>query len=299
MPDPRPLTIVATDSGLGGLSVVAALVPRLRATSVRRARVIFFNARPSPGGYHGMDRQQQARVFDRALRCMCQRHQPDAVLIACHTLCAVYPHTPFAAAPAAPVHGIARVSTGIIRDRLTRAPHQSAILLATPTTHHAGLYPQALGEQGIEVDRLLCIDVPRLAGAIERGGDGSTTQAIIDDAARRARAATADPAQPHVLCLLCTHYPYIAAEIRSAMEARGLHIADMIDPNAQMAIDYVQTLPAGDGGAPPEVELRVESQVRHDEATKHAIAPLLARDCPDTAAALEHDFIEPELFEIA
>lgn len=295
---PRRLKVLATDSGLGGLSVVAHLVCRLGHTPCRdSAEVVFFNARPNAGGFNSMTPQRQVRVFDRALRCMHERHHPEALLIACHTLSALYPRTSFAQQAPTAVHGIVEVASRLITERLLDAPEHRAILLATPITHEAGIYTQALTARGVPASRLLSIPARRLAGAIERGIETPDTQAIISDVAQRVRDQSDDPAQPHVLCLLCTHYPYASDAIRAAIERQGVNVAAVIDPNAQMAEAFLASLP-NTATAPATVRVRVESQVAHDAATKAAIAPMLEQRCALTAAALRDDAHLPGLFAL-
>ena len=62
--------LVVTDSGLGGLSICAALERRLRAEGRRSVRLTYVNAWPFEGrGYNDLpDLRARAEVFDRALR---------------------------------------------------------------------------------------------------------------------------------------------------------------------------------------------------------------------------------------
>src|SRR5450759_529752 len=90
------VTIVVTDSGLGGLSVAADLAARLPASGiVRSARIVFVNAEPDVAlGYNDMKLEaDKVRVFDAALAAMETRYKPDLILIACNTLSVVYPGT--------------------------------------------------------------------------------------------------------------------------------------------------------------------------------------------------------------
>src|ERR1017187_2696526 len=90
------VTIVVTDSGLGGLSVAADLAARLPASGiVRSARIVFVNAEPD-GAFRSHDMKHEAdkvRVFDGVLAVVEARYKPDLILIACNTLSVVYPGT--------------------------------------------------------------------------------------------------------------------------------------------------------------------------------------------------------------
>lgn len=90
------VTIVVTDSGLGGLSVVADLAARLPPSEIpRMARVVFVNALLDDSiGYDDIPKlADKVRVFDAALAAMETRDQPDLILIACNTLSVFYDET--------------------------------------------------------------------------------------------------------------------------------------------------------------------------------------------------------------
>ena len=82
------LSLVITDSGLGGLSICADIVKGLQSRrSYRSVSLTYFNAWPEQDrGYNllpGM--AERIRVFDRALAAML-RFGPDRILIACNTM---------------------------------------------------------------------------------------------------------------------------------------------------------------------------------------------------------------------
>ena len=90
------VTIVVTDSGLGGLSVAADLAARLPASGiVQSARIVFVNAEPDAAfGYNDLKNDaDKVRIFDGALSAMEARYKPDLILIACNTLSVVWPGT--------------------------------------------------------------------------------------------------------------------------------------------------------------------------------------------------------------
>jgi glutamate racemase len=108
------LSFVVTDSGLGGLSIVADAAERLSEhKSFRSVRLVFFNALFSnEGGYNSLrSRSDKIRVFDSALLSLEQRYDPDLVLIGCNTLSVLFPDTDFSRESEVPVEGI--VDTGV------------------------------------------------------------------------------------------------------------------------------------------------------------------------------------------
>ena len=93
------ITVVVTDSGLGGLAVVADAAEKFRHHAVFEAvDLVFVNALfREAGGYNSLPtREQKLEVFDSALRAMANRYQPDLILVACNTLSVLAPDTAFA-----------------------------------------------------------------------------------------------------------------------------------------------------------------------------------------------------------
>ncbi len=101
--------IVITDSGLGGLSVLAELERRLRENPIfESTELIFFNSLYSSSyGYNSMmDLSEKAIVFNNALNSIEENYKPDIILVACNTLSIVYPHTNYAQNPKTEVRGL-------------------------------------------------------------------------------------------------------------------------------------------------------------------------------------------------
>ncbi|MBI4366593.1 MAG: hypothetical protein HY543_07230, partial [Deltaproteobacteria bacterium] len=96
----RPATIVALDSGLGGMAVAASVYERLSAANpFSHAQVAFVNVLPAwekPAYYNSLrqrDPNLLVQVLNRALMAIEERFRPDLVLIACNTLSVYHPQT--------------------------------------------------------------------------------------------------------------------------------------------------------------------------------------------------------------
>jgi hypothetical protein len=102
------VTIAVTDSGLGGLSILADAVERSKIwKSFQKVDFVYFNALFSnQGGYNTLkSRQEKTAVFDSALSSLEERYDPDIILIGCNTLSAIYNDTIFARRTRTPVKG--------------------------------------------------------------------------------------------------------------------------------------------------------------------------------------------------
>ena len=101
--------ILITDSGVGGLSVVAYAERFVRTHgSSEPVRLTFANAAPANDyGYNSMpSREEKLATFDRFLRNVTERFTPDSIYVACNTLSVLLPDTPYFAFAAIPIQGI-------------------------------------------------------------------------------------------------------------------------------------------------------------------------------------------------
>lgn len=292
------VTIVVTDSGLGGLSVAADLAARLPASGVvRSARIVFVNAEPDTAwGYNDLRSDaDKVRVFDGALTAMEERFKPDLILIACNTLSVVWPRTAHATAGGVETLEIVGLGAGLIRKELAKTPGATALVFATKTTIESGAHRKLLAEQGVPADRVVGEACPKLAGAIERGTASAETAAYVKRFVAEALEKRPDKAGPLVASLNCTHFGYVKPLWERALAEAGHPGVTVLDPNPLMA-DLV--LEKGGEKRWPETKVTVEvvSKVPVDEATRRNLGALLAATSPGTAEALAKCRVEPGLF---
>ena len=303
--------IVITDSGLGGLSICAALEQGLRQSApARGVRLIYVNAWPfEDHGYNDLpDEKARARVFDAALARMASM-RPDRILIACNTLSILYPRTAFSLRPVLPIHGILDAGVDLFVDQLSRDPDSSIVLIGTRTTIESGAHKARLEQRGIDPRRIAAVSCHGLAGAIERDVDGPRTAELIADCAARA-AGDAPPGGTLFLGLCCTHYGYIAGRLMDAVAKLTPRRAHALDPNVRLTdgllADTVFTGNAGHaqaagsgtsaGGGAGSVSVELVSKVGLSETTRTSISHLIAPVSPATASALLSYALVPDLF---
>ena len=285
-----PVHLVITDSGLGGLSICAAIEQRLRGN--RNLRLTYVNVWPFEGrGYNDLPTvSERTEVFDRAL-CSLAALSPDRILIACNTLSILYPHTAFSRASTLPVQGIIEAGVGLFTEGLTAHPESPLLLLGTRTTIESGVHREALLHRGFPPHRLLSIACHGLAAAIERDPGGSLVTELIGRCATAAQEA-APEGSPVLVGLCCTHYAYVSERLRSALAQALARPVQILDPNAHLAFAFRP------GGSPEETgpAVQVLSKVTLGEASRRAIASLLEPLSPATAQALMHYHHVAELF---
>jgi len=295
------LTLLVTDSGLGGLAVVADLERRARATGrYRRLDLVFVSALGETGqGYNRMaSRERQLAVFDDALGGMTRLVAADLLLIACNTLSVLIPESQVLAISPLPVLGIVELGVAAVAERLAADPEAVAVLFATETTIASGAHRAGLIGRGVAPERILPVACPGLASAIELEGSSPGVEAAIAGLARSALASLPAGARSLIAALGCTHYGYCADLFDRELRAAGARRVAVVDPNLRMS----GFLFPADGRAPhpePRVRVRVVSRALPLAGEVASTAALLERVSPATAAALRNREIRRDLFPFA
>jgi glutamate racemase len=292
------ITVLVTDSGLGGLSVCAAVDSLARSTGRYAAmRLVFANALPESGsGYNRMKSlDEKVRVFDGALRGMVSAYHPDCVLIACNTLSVVYPLTSFAREARIPIIGIVSMGVDMIREELQEYPGSTAIVFGTETTIGAGTHKRLLVEQGIAPERIVLQACPDLAGKIEQDATGPHVRDAIAAFVDEATGKCETPPAHLVAALCCTHYGYCDGLFRRSLEVRTGGSVIVVDPNQRMS-----RLLFPEGGAvarnAPQVSVSVVSRAVITPEEIQSIGALLERVSPATTSGLKAYELKRDLF---
>lgn len=298
----RPdVTIVVTDSGLGGLSVAADLAARLPASGlVRSARIVFVNALLDDAiGYNDLkDEADKVRVFDAALAAMESRYRPDLVLVACNTLSVFYDKTEHARQGKTETVSIVPMGVDLIERALKETPDATAMVFATKGTIDSGTHRRLLLAQGVSDTKIVGQPCPKLTGAIERGAHSEETAGRIRGFVEEAITRLPEKKGPLVVSLNCTHFGYARPLWEETFEKLGFPGVKVLDPNPLMTDLVLRE------GAPrryPETKVTVEvvSKTPITPDVKAALGALLRTTSPATADALEHWTHAPDLFHVA
>lgn len=285
--------ILITDSGVGGLSVVAYAERFVRIEGFTEpVRLTFANAAPENDyGYNSMPtRDEKLQTFDRFLRNVTKRFAPDFIYVACNTLSVLLPDTPYFRDAAIPVKGIVETGVSLVLHEMNNDPRSVAIIFGTQTTIDAGTYPRLLRERGIDPSRIISQACPGLADTISEDREGTKTRAAIHHWVGTAIAKIRDANSPVVACLACTHYGYRRDLFAAAFEEAGI-TATVINPNERAVDDLF--MPAGDQH---EVEVEFVTRYAIPQATVDALTFFLNDISPRTVDAMR-DFVHlPDLF---
>jgi glutamate racemase len=286
--------ILITDSGVGGLSVVAYAERFARTHGVMEpVRLTFANAAPANDyGYNSMPSTEvKLRTFDRFLESVRRRYAPDMIYVACNTLSVLLPDTPFFQRAAIPVKGIVETAAELLVRELEADSRNTAMIFGTQTTIDAGAYPRLLMQRGVEASRIVSQACPRLADTISEDREGARTRMEIERWVGQAIEKMQDEG-PVVACLACTHYGYRKDFFAGALAGVGI-CARVVNPNERAVDDLFA---AGSEGRSRNVEVELVTGYAIPENTIQALTWFLNDISPRTVDAMRNFRLVPDLF---
>lgn len=287
--------VLITDSGVGGLSVVAYAERFVRQHGVAEpVRLTFANAAPANDfGYNSMKtREEKLATFDRFLRGVTARHAPDMIYVACNTLSVLLPDTPYVQGAAIPVKGIVETGANLLHDALENDPQSVAIVFGTQTTIDAGTYFRMLTARGVAPSRIVSQACPGLADTISEDREGTRTAAEIRKWVATALAKVQHPEARVVAAMACTHYGYRKDLFAAAFADAGV-VATVINPNETAVADIFD---ATQEGQSHETEVEFVTRYPIPDTTIDALTFYLEQISPTTVAAMKDFVLVPDLF---
>jgi glutamate racemase len=215
------------DSGLGGLTVLAAL----RAAAIHDDVVYFADQAHVP---YGERTDADLHALLTANLAWLEAHGVDVVVMGCNTSCAVasrlgWPATDFRLPVLDLIANGARA--------FAQSPYRRVAVVATPATVRSHAYASAIGAVAPHID-VVEIAAPLLVPLVE---SGMSESAAARDAVREAVAQF--PPDVDAIVYGCTHYPLLDAHFAAAAPR-----AARIDPAGEQARAVLALgLPPGNG----------------------------------------------------
>ena len=293
------VTIAVTDSGLGGLSIMAEAAARLKEARVfKSVNLIFFNALfLNDSGYNSLrTREEKIAVFNSALEALAGKYRPDLILVGCNTLSVLTGETRFSRTTKIPVLDIVGPGVDMIADGLKKSPKSAVIILGTETTIAEGEHKKRLLERGFPEARIVTQACPELASYIEKDPKSEDTALLIESYVDEALAKIKDRNAPNLVSLNCTHFGYSMDLWKKALESRGIKSFVIINPNSKMA-DAIVPPASAKRFAATDVSAKVVSMVEISRQKIEALGDWLRKISPETADALGRYELKPDLFE--
>lgn len=231
-------TLGVFDSGLGGLTVLAALHRRLPDAA------LLYVADSAHAPYGERDRDY---VVGRslALTGFLLDHGAQAVVVACNTATALAIDVLRARWPDVPFVGVEPAVKPALTRRGADAPSGPVGVLATPATLTSARFAALLRAHRGDAEVVLQ-PCPGLAEAIETGGPHDPrTLELVRRLCQPLRAAGCAS-----VVLGCTHYPLVADAIRAALGRDDLQLLDPAQAVAEQAARIAAALPPTAAAAP-------------------------------------------------
>ena len=288
-----------TDSGFGGLSIMAEAAARMKTAGLfRSVKLVFYNALfANDSGYNSLrDRDRKIAVFSRALEGLEKRVRPDLILVGCNTLSVITAETPFAKRTKIPILDIVDPGVDLIARGLAGDPRATAVILGTETTIGEGEHARRLAALGFGPERIVAQACPELANFIENGPGSDETGLLIESFVDDALSRVPDRTAPLLISLNCTHYGYALPLWDKALRARGIASFVILNPNGRM-LDPLFPPKAEKRFASTSVRASVVSMVGIDKKKIEALGAWLKGVSPEVASALERYELVPDLFE--
>jgi glutamate racemase len=294
--------LVITDSGLGGLNVVASLYENLKNISlIKPLDLIFVNALPDNGrGYNTMpDIASKVQMFNRVLIGIENHFSPDLIGIACNTLSVIVDQTEYYTQHQEKILGI--VESGIKSLLNNREINKSScfIIFGTETTIELDRHRQLLMESGIAENKIIPQICSGLASAIEDNPQGKRTRQIVYESVKQATSII-DSHDNHItLYLACTHYGYVRDIFEEYIKKEGFTNSETFDPNQSMTeiiFNLTNTPLSKSYSNPSHINLCIYSRCNIPDHEINSIARLLRHLSSDTARVLAEYKLVPGLF---
>jgi len=291
------ISLLITDSGLGGLSVTADIFRNLNQyRNFKNVELTYFNSWPEQNrGYNLLpDMCERIRVFNSALIGM-EQLKPDLIMIACNTLSTIYSQTEFSSRAPMPVIDIIDFGVAMIYRELISKPKSRVIILGTPTTIESNTHKTRLIERGISTERIILQPCDKLAGEIEKNPGSETVKEMTGQYICEAAQKAGDITLPVSAAFCCTHYGYSHDIFMENLNKFFTGPISILNPNKAMSACLFSEK-GQHSHSSINIELKVVSRIILSDEKIASISKILEPVSPETSEALKHYRHIPDLF---
>lgn len=282
------ITVVITDSGLGGLSVLAEMEKNMRNSGhFAKINLVFANALfNETGGYNALtNRNEKVETFNMVLNGISKKYKPDLILIACNTLSTIYEETNFAKTAIIPIIGIVDIGVLEIKKKLDQNANSKVLIFGTETTIEEDSYRSQLVEQGISNARIVSQACPQLQNYIENDPLGEDTEMLIMSYVDEALAKGPSPKDGIYISLNCTHFGYSKKIWTEAFDYSEIEPLAIINPNVQMA-EILLNKKFENRFSNTAIDIHVVSKVKINDESLQSISGILKEQSIAASLAL-------------
>ena len=293
----RDVTILVTDSGLGGVSVLAGLENRLKSAKIfSNINLIFVNALPSTKfSYNSFKTmEEKALVFNSVLTQIDSRFNADIILIACNTLSVVYPSTQFSKDGQVPVVGIVESGIELFKERI-KSQNNKIVLLGTETTIASNLHRSKLIDMGIISEQVITLACPNLESEIQSDPKSEMVSSMIDYYSDEIANKVTENSDKIYVGLCCSHYGYANSIFKKVLSSKFGKDVEILNPNEPM-IDLIVKKEYSNRVEKTSIKTTVISQAEISLEERKGIVEIIKEESERVAQALNNYSLIKDLF---
>ena len=289
----KNVKIVVTDSGLGGLSVLADIESKLKDESqFENAELIFVNAFGGEGyGFNQIgDDKNKVKQFDFVLKGIENQFNPDLILVACNTLSVIFDKTNFSNRSATPVFGIVESGVSMVWEEAGES-NDEIVIFGTPTTINSNVHKNILVETGISEERIIAQPCKDLESKIQNDPGSEIVKEMIKKFWDEAKSKSVSK----ISCLLfgCTHYGFSKTIFE---EVVGNEVI-ILNPNEVMS-DILFSVEKNDDDYRCSTSVTIYSKTELKKSDIDHLSKIIERTSSKTALALNNPIIKDDLFDL-
>lgn len=230
--------ILVTDSGLGGLSVLAEIENLLRKyKSFKNVELIFVNSLlRSDYKFNSMkDETEKIKVFDYILSQIYSQFNPDIILIACNTLSVITTKTNFFKDAKIPVIDIVDFGVNMILKKCEQKYSCDILILGTETTINSNNHKEKLIKNGINEKLIYTQGIPNLESEIQMNPESDMVLNLIDFYFDEVKENRKENKNGLLIALCCSHYGYSLNSFEKIAREKFGKGTYVLNPNSEMA----------------------------------------------------------------
>ncbi len=291
------ITIVITDSGLGGLSVMVDIAKKMKALRCfEKVDLIFVNALfDAYTGYNSLKtKEEKINILNNVLTGIEEHYHPDVILIACNTLSVIYKEADFIKKSKTPVIGIVEPGVQMIREKMEEDTTSKVIIFGTETTIEENSHKKALVDMNIAEERIITKACPQLQSYIEQNPSGEETEMLISVYLNEALEEMNRNDVKVYLSLNCSHFGYSEDLWEKAMQNSPYHSGGILNPNYIMG-DILLSSKYKNRFADTKISFLVVSKT--ELLNVAPMVNIFREDAPALAEALKNYVVVPLLFK--
>lgn len=203
------ITILVTDSGIGGITVANDLYYFFQNNSYyKNVKIVFADCRNGNIGYNEIDDiNKKIKIFSEQLFQLDKKINPDIIFIACNTLSILLNKTQFYFLNHKPIIDICGTSIDLMSKSLNH--NDGLFILGTKTTIGQNYYKNTLIDMGFDKKNIVNQLCPNLARYIENSRyEMFFLQQNVKWLANRIKEKKPEHFKNYAISLNCTHYFY-------------------------------------------------------------------------------------------